>query len=276
MSEWKRKLENVIAFIAGRLPWRGPATPKLIVRRILQAARREAEDWGHDQKKQAPNHYCVQINTEDWGQYFSKRKPELQERIARITYFNLNDKGYKIDGYTTVELSPSAALGEGRVKVYPSFLETQPFPEPVHGRSAKAPTNAPETVAQTKTASQSAGPTVRACVRTRRIPTATTATLRGGGREYEVRDGYRVGSGHGTHCAAEIELEGPGSEAISRDHGVFLHDGATWSFRNEGSNGTLVRRAGGEIERLEPGESCAVSNGDRLSFAHGADYLLIA
>ena len=277
MSEWKRKVEAIIAFIVSKLPWRGPATPKLIVNRILQAARRNAEDWGHDQKKQAPNHYSVQVNLVDWEEHYAKRKQELQDRISKIAFVALNDRGYKVDGYTTVELSPGAALGEGRVKIYPSFLETQPFPKPVHGPDAEArPKTTPATVAQAKTATLAGEATSRIGVRTRKIPTEAVAVLRGAGKDYEVRDGYRVGSGHGACCTAQIELEGPDTATVSRDHGVFTCNKGAWSFWNKGSNGTLVRHVDGKVDRLEPDDSCSVANGDRLSFAHGKEFLFVA
>lgn len=100
---------------------RKAVTPKRIIKRSIKIAKQQAQDWGIKLKAEAPNHFIVFINKEDWDRYYRNNSAETAGRIANIVQIKLVELEYSLCDHCQVNLVLDNGLGKGDFLIEAAF-----------------------------------------------------------------------------------------------------------------------------------------------------------
>lgn len=253
-----------------------PATPKKIIRKVTQTARRNARSWGGNRKREAPNSYDVRVSIEDWQTYFQSRSEKVEQGVASEVYRNIQKQEMTLSEIPQVKISYDHELKLGDVTVSCAFIKSQEWVYEDERPAVRLndEDKTVDTKATTVVVQGSSQPTTPHSHFAKTLVLSeghNHAFLEGNGFRLEVTPDDHIGIEH-SDGSATCNLLLPREEYrfTSHDHGVFSFDGHSWVFTSLGTNTTVIKHVGGRPDvELGRGGRCVIGDGDSIVFPFG-------
>lgn len=250
--------------------------PKTLLRGLYKEATTSARKLGGGYKSDVPDRYCVQINYQDWDDYFGHRRREIESYLATELHVKLSARQLASASKPIIELAKDYSLKQGEFRVKSGFVDN-PLPEYVEGASLFEGANKPDAV-KTIPRREKASVSEETPSFTEMIGSAKTKVMKDDkkvaylvtkmGSKIAVHAGDTIGVvRNSSERRPDVVLDVGKNGFVSQIHGTFSNSDG-WRFLDSSRNGTEVKLGAAKVQ-LREDEWTELEDGCEISFGHG-------
>ncbi len=270
-------LEKAKAIIDGKKLRRMQLSPKALLRGVYKESVAAARKLGGERKNDVPDRYFIQINYQDWEEYFGHRQREIESYLSTELHAKLSSRQCASACKPIIELAKDFSLRQGEFRITSSFSDR---PSAVQAEEANPLDDFGSLDAGIKAPGKAKASTPKETPSFAEvIAFAETEPMRNdktvayletkAGTRFTVHAGDSIGVlRNPEEKRPDIVLDADAYRFVSQIHGTFSYSDG-WRYRDSSKNGTEVRTDGART-RLRKGCWAKLENGCEIAFGHGA------